>query len=58
MSSELVFPGDEIAIEEEYMGGEGTFSDEGTVYAAQVGTLDFDDEECIVRVVSPTPRTS
>ena len=55
MSSELVFPGDEIAIEEEYMGGEGTFSEDGTVYAAQVGTPEFDDEECVVRIVSPNP---
>ena len=55
MSSELVFPGDEVAIEEEYMGGEGTFSDDGTVYASQVGVVEFDDEECIVKVVSPNP---
>ncbi len=55
MSSELVFPGDEIAIEEEYMGGEGTFSQDGTVYAAQVGVLELDDEEYIVRVASPNP---
>ena len=55
MSSELVFPGDEVAIEEEYMGGEGTFSEDGTVYASQVGVLELDDEECIARVVSPNP---
>ena len=55
MSSELVFPGDEVAIEEEYMGGEGTFSEDGTVYASQVGIVEMDDEECIVRVVSPNP---
>ena len=43
MSSELVFPGDEVAIEEEYMGGEGTFSEDGTVYASQVGVLELDE---------------
>lgn len=55
MSSELVFPGQEVAIEEEYMGGEGTFSQDGTVYASQVGVLELDDDECIARVISPNP---
>ncbi len=55
MSEKLVFPGDEVAAEEEYMGGEGTFSEDGTVYASQVGTLELDDEECIARVVSYNP---
>ncbi len=55
MSQELVFPGDEVAIEEEYMGGEGTFSEDGTVYAAQVGVLELNDDECVARVVSPNP---
>lgn len=55
MSPDLVFPGDEVAIEEEYMGGEGTFSVDGTVYASQVGVLELDDEECIAKVISPNP---
>ena len=50
-----VFPGDEVAIEEEYMASEGTFAKDGVVYAAQIGTLVLDDEECIASVISPNP---
>ncbi len=50
-----VFPGDEVAIEEEYMASEGTFAKDGVVYAAQIGTLVLDDEECIAKVISPNP---
>ncbi len=48
-------PGDEVAIEEEYAAGEGTFAEDGTVYAAQVGTLKLDDDECTATVISPNP---
>ena len=50
-----VFPGDEVAIEEEYMASEGTFAKDGIVYAAQIGTLVLDDDECLATVVSPNP---
>ena len=50
-----VFPGDEVAIEEEYLASEGTFAKNGIVYASQIGTLVLDDDECIARVVSPNP---
>ena len=53
--SKEVFPGDEVAIEEEYMASEGTFAKDGIVYAAQIGTLVLDDEECIASVISPNP---
>lgn len=50
-----VFPGDEVASEEEYLASEGTFARNGVVYAAQIGTLVLDDEECVARVISPNP---
>ncbi len=48
-------PGDEVAIEEEYAAGEGTFAVDGTVYASQVGTLELNDDECTASVISPNP---
>ena len=50
-----VFPGDEVAVEEEYLASEGTFAKDGIVYAAQIGTLELDDDECVARVISPNP---
>ena len=55
MDSRFVMPGDEVAVEEEYAAGEGTFADNGTVYASQVGTLVLDDDECTASVVCPNP---
>jgi len=53
--NEQVFPGDRVAIEEEYLPSEGTFAKDGVVYAAQIGTLVLDDDECIAKVISPNP---
>ena len=50
-----VFPGDEVAIEEEYLASEGTFAKNGIVYASQIGTLVLDDDECVAMVISPNP---
>ncbi len=50
-----VFPGDEVAIEEEYLASDGTFAKDGVIYASQIGTLELDDEECVARVISPNP---
>ncbi|MGN1044595.1 MAG: exosome complex RNA-binding protein Csl4 [Candidatus Methanomethylophilaceae archaeon] len=50
-----VFPGDEVAVEEEYLASEGTFAKNGKIYASQIGTLELNDEECIARVISPNP---
>lgn len=54
-SSIFVMPGDEVAIEEEYAAGEGTFAENGTVYASQVGYLTLDDNDCTASVQSPNP---
>lgn len=50
-----VFPGDEVAVEEEYIASDGTFSSDGKIYAAQIGILDLDEEEMVARVISPNP---
>jgi exosome complex component CSL4 len=50
-----VFPGDEVAEEEEYLASDGTFASDGKVYASQIGVLELDEEECVARVVSPNP---
>ncbi|MCL2148245.1 MAG: exosome complex RNA-binding protein Csl4 [Methanomassiliicoccaceae archaeon] len=50
-----VFPGDEVAVEEEYLASDGTFANDGKIYASQVGTLVLDDDECVARVVTPNP---
>ena len=55
MDSKFVMPGDEVAIEEEYAAGEGTFAQDGTVYAAQVGTLVLDDDSCTASIACPNP---
>jgi len=55
MNKREVFPGDEVAVEEEYLASDGTFSNDGKIYAAQIGTLVLDDEEMTASVISPNP---
>lgn len=50
-----VFPGDEVAVEEEYLASDGTFANDGVIYASQIGILELDDDDCVARVVSPNP---
>lgn len=50
-----VFPGDEVAEEEEYLASDGTFAENGKVYASQFGILELDDDECVARVRTPNP---
>ncbi len=50
-----VFPGDEVAVEEEYLASDGTFANDGVIYASQIGILELDDDECVARVISPNP---
>lgn len=53
--SKFVFPGEEVASEEEYLAAEGTFAENGVIYASQVGELILDDAECVAKVISPNP---
>ena len=50
-----VFPGDEVAVEEEYLSSDGTFASDGVIYASQIGILELDHEEMTARVISPNP---
>jgi exosome complex component CSL4 len=50
-----VFPGDEVAVEEEYLASDGTFASDGMIYASQIGILELDKEEMTARVISPNP---
>jgi exosome complex component CSL4 len=52
--SELVFPGDELGVAEQFMPGEGTYEDDGMVYAARVGEAELDPESFEAKV---HPRT-
>ena len=45
--NELLMPGDELAASEEYISGDGTYEDEGIIYAAIIGQKDFDEAEKI-----------
>lgn len=51
----MVLPGDEIAVEEEYVASDGTYVRNGKIYASQTGTLTLDDNECIAKVEPYNP---
>ena len=53
--SSTVFPGQEIAEEEEYESSEGTFVKNGHIYASLFGELVIDENECTAKVVAPNP---
>ncbi|MFQ6106335.1 MAG: exosome complex RNA-binding protein Csl4 [Thermoplasmata archaeon] len=46
----LVFPGDELAVSEEYIAGEGTLDEDGKIYSSTVGIVELDSKERILRV--------
>lgn len=50
----LVFPGDELAIAEEFVPGPGTYEEDGKVYAAWLGEAVLDTQDFTARV---EPRT-
>jgi len=50
-----VLPGDEVAIAEEYMSGEGTYEKDGKIFARAVGELDLDAREKLAKVILDNP---
>ncbi|MGQ9587025.1 MAG: exosome complex RNA-binding protein Csl4 [Thermoplasmata archaeon] len=48
-------PGEEVAIAEEYMSGEGTYELDGKIYASAVGELDLDPREKLAKVILDNP---
>jgi exosome complex component CSL4 len=51
----VVLPGEELAVSEEYLAGEGTFEDDGHIRAATLGELDLDPRERVARVRAFNP---
>lgn len=51
----IVLPGDEVAVEEEYLAAEGTYNENGVIYASQFGDLELDLKEMTAKVRSPNP---
>lgn len=55
MEPRQVLPGEELAVVEEYEAGEGTYEENGRVYAAQPGMLTLDAEHRVARVAPFNP---
>jgi exosome complex component CSL4 len=51
----IVIPGEEIATSEEFLAGEGTFEQKGTIFSSLLGTLSLDPKEMIATVVPINP---
>lgn len=51
----LVFPGDVVAIAEEFVAGPGTYEENGEVHAAWLGEVELDTREFVARVKPRTP---
>jgi exosome complex component CSL4 len=48
--AQVVLPGDEVAVAEEFEAGEGTYEEHGHIFAAQPGRLTLDTEHRVARV--------
>jgi len=57
MSDEMLFPGDFIANAEEFLPGEGTYTEDGKIYASEVGVAkkDIENREVSVEATTATP---
>jgi len=55
MKKRSVLPGEEVAVVEEFIAAEGTYEDDGKVYAALFGELELDHEEKTASVKSENP---
>lgn len=52
---EILYPGDRLATCEEYIPGEGTYEKDGCIFAAVIGTKEFDEDEKIAKVHTLNP---
>jgi len=50
-----VLPGEEVAVVEEFIPGEGTYEENGRIFSALLGELELDHEEKIAKVVAKNP---
>jgi exosome complex component CSL4 len=46
----IVIPGEEIATTEEFLAGEGTYEQRGSIYSSYLGRLDLDADEMVAKV--------
>lgn len=53
-----VIPGEEVAEVEEYIPSEGTYEEDGKIYAALYGELELDNEERTATVKAKNPMTN
>lgn len=53
--TKIVFPGERVAVSEEYLPGPGTYEAEGDIYATQIGELDLDAKEKVASVQGLNP---
>jgi exosome complex component CSL4 len=51
----MVYPGDELGGEEEFLAGPGTYVDDGKIISAQVGVLSYNEHEHMVFVRPEMP---
>lgn len=51
----IVYPGDKVGTSEEWLSGEGTYEEQGNIYAAHFGKLKIDEDnlEATVEAVNP-----
>jgi exosome complex component CSL4 len=54
-TGEFVFPGKELGFAEEFIPGEGTYEEDGRIYASQTGNVRVDLKERKIKVI---PKTS
>jgi len=55
MKKKVVLPGEEVAVVEEFIAAEGTYEENGKVFAAVFGELELDDDEMTATVKSENP---
>lgn len=55
MNKKMVFPGDEVAVAEEFMPAEGTYEQDGKILSNLAGELELDQEEKIAKVIPSNP---
>ncbi len=55
MKDKLVYPGELVAVSEEYLAGPGTYEAEGDIFAAQIGELSLDSKEKVASVRGLNP---
>lgn len=55
MKTKVVLPGEKVAAGEEFLAGDGTYEDQGDIYASQMGELDLDLRGKVARVRGYNP---